>query len=198
MNQDLNQFRLQVSNDLSLVAPQLLHAKALYDLIQGQRLYFEAWLSWVERTKTLSDVRRFIREAQAFNEGGQRLTAFVNLQNQIVGSCGFTRLNMRHKKGEIGYWLSEPYQGRGLITRSCIKLIDFAFSELELHRIEIRILSDNEKSKGVPIRLGFQKEGVLRQAIWLNNRYHDMEIFGLLESQWTNMKKVDLGEGAVS
>lgn len=194
MYQDLSQFRLSVNQDLYLLAPQLLHAKAVYELIQGQRSYFEAWISWVERTKSLSDVRRFIREAQALNEGGQRLIAFVNYKNQIVGSLGFTHLNMRHKKGEIGYWLSEHLQGRGLITQACIKLVDYAFEELELHRIEIRILSDNDKSKGIPLRLGFQKEGVLRQAIWLNNRYHDMEIFGLLSSQWVNMKKMGFGE----
>jgi ribosomal-protein-serine acetyltransferase len=194
MYQDLNQFHLPVSEDLSLVAPQLLHAKAVYDLIQRDRPYFEAWLSWVERTQTLQDVRRFIREAQAFNEGGQRLTTFVRSKNQIVGSLSFTRLNMRHKKGELGYWLSQPLQGKGLMTESCIKFIDFAFSELKLHRIEIRVLSDNEKSKGIPLRLGFQKEGTLRQAIWLNNRYHDMEIFGLLASQWSNMKKRGVGE----
>jgi ribosomal-protein-serine acetyltransferase len=193
MYQDLNQFHLQVTKDLCLVAPQLLHAKAVYDLIEGQRPYFENWLSWVERAKTLHDIRRFIREAQAFNEGGQRLTTFVHFKNQIVGSLSFTCLNMRHKKGELGYWLSQTLQGKGLITESCVRFIDYAFQELDLHRIEIRVLSDNEKSKGIPLRLGFQKEGVLRQAIWLNKRYHDMEIFGLLNSQWNNMKKVGGG-----
>lgn len=194
MDQDLNQFHLQVNQDLCLIAPQLLHADMIYDIIQGQRTYFKAWLSWVERTQSLSDVRRLIREAQAFNEGGQGLTTFVRFKNQIVGSLSFTRLNMRHKKGELGYWLSQPFQGKGLITESCIQFIDYAFRELELHRIEIRVLSHNEKSKGIPLRLGFQQEGVLCQAIWLNNRYHDMEIFGLLASQWSNMKKMGVGE----
>lgn len=188
MYQHVDQFHLQVNPELSLVAPQMLHAKAIYDLIQGQRSYFSTWLSWVEQTQSINDVRRLIRESQAFNEGGQRLTAFINFRDQIVGSTGFTRLNMRHKKGEIGYWLSQPLQGKGLVTLSCLKLLEYAFNELGLHRVEIRVLADNEKSKGVPYRLGFQKEGVLRHAIWLNHKYHDMEVFGLLASQWYNLQ----------
>ena len=188
MYHDLDHFHLQIQPNLSLVAPQMIHAKAVYELIQSQRAYFSAWLSWVEHTQSINDVRRFIRESQAFNEGGQRLTAFVRYQNQIVGSAGFTRLNMRHRKGELGYWLSKHLQGRGLISQACLKLLEYAFSELDLNRVEIRVLADNEKSKGIPRRLGFQPEGILRQSIWLHNQYHDMEIFGLLASRWQLQK----------
>ncbi len=198
MYQELDKFYLKVDQRLSLVAPQMHHALPLFELIKNERPYLKTWLSWVEKTQTLQDVKRFIREAQAFNEGGQRLTTFLNYQNQIVGSVGFVRLNMRHKKGEIGYWLSKDHQGKGITTLSCFKFIDFAFRELQLHRIEIRVLSKNEKSKGIPLRLGFQHEGQLRQAIRLNQLYHDMDIYGMLASQWINIQEELKREGVSS
>lgn len=188
MYQEFDHFHLPIDQDLALVAPQLQHSKAIFDLIQEQRTYLGAWLSWVNRTQSIKDVRRFIRESQAFNEGGQRLTAFIHYRDQIVGSVGFVRLDMQHKKGEIGYWISELLQGRGLVTLSCLNFIDYAFTELELNRVEIRVLTDNEKSRGIPLRLGFRHEGRLRQSIFLQDKYHDMDVFAMLFQQWEEQK----------
>ncbi len=188
MYQTFEHFRLPVHQGLVLVAPQISHAEPLFRLIQEQRTYLSHWISWIHETKSVDDVQQFIRESRAFNEGGQRLTAFVNYYEQIVGSVGFVQLNMRHRKGEIGYWISQKLQGKGIVTLSCFKLIDFAFRELLLNRIEIRILLKNERSRGIPLRLGFQHEGRLRQAIWLNNQYHDMDIYSILAPQWEEQR----------
>jgi len=63
-------------------------------------------------------------------------------------------------------------------------LIDFAFRELELNRIEIRCSSENSRSAAIPQRLGFTREGLLRMAEFRNGRLHDFEIYGLLASEW--------------
>ncbi len=194
MYQAFEHFQLPIGQGIALVAPETVHAKPLFDLIQEQRSYLSNWISWIHTTQSVEDVRQFIRESRAFNEGGQRLTAFVRYHEQIVGSVGFVQLNMRHKKGELGYWLSQKLQGKGIVTLSCFKLIDFAFQQLYLNRIEIRILLNNKRSRGVPLRLGFQHEGRLRQAIWLNDQYHDMDIYSMLAPQWEE-QKAGLGIG---
>ena len=59
-------------------------------------------------------------------------------------------------------------------------MVDYLFSQLKLHRIEIRCATDNPKSCAVPKRLGFSREGVLRQAQAFDDRFLDIEVYGLL------------------
>lgn len=175
---------IEVDNQIKLVSPEVSFARALFQMIQAERIYLQDWLTWIPNTKTEKDVIRLIRESQAFNEGGQQLNYFLSYKEQIVGSVGFVKLNMRHKKGEIGYWISQYLQGYGIITKSCKKLIDYAFEYKALNRVEIRVLSGNEKSIAIPQRLGFQHEGKLKQAIQLHNKFYDMDVFGLLKKEW--------------
>jgi ribosomal-protein-serine acetyltransferase len=84
----------------------------------------------------------------------------------------------------IGYWLGESYQGKGLMTGACRALVDYLFSELRLQRIEIRCATSNARSCAVPQRLGFTKEGVLRQAQAFDDHYLDLEVYGLLAEDW--------------
>jgi len=59
-------------------------------------------------------------------------------------------------------------------------MIDYAFGEMEMNRVEIRCSAQNTRSAAIPERLGFTKEGLLRQAEVINGRPHDFLIFGLL------------------
>jgi ribosomal-protein-serine acetyltransferase len=73
------------------------------------------------------------------------------------------------------------------MTDACRALVDYLFSELKLHRIEIRCATDNVKSWAVPKRLGFSKEGVLRQAQAFDGRFLDIEVYGLLAEDWNRV-----------
>lgn len=176
--------KLHVNNRIDLLKPQLNFSKAIFNIIQSERHYLQEWLTWVTDTHTEYDVRRFLRELQAFNEGGQQLTYFIALDQQIVGSVGFVHVNIKHRKAELGYWISKRRQGNGIITRSCRTLINHAFLNLAFNRIEIRVLAGNRKSSAIPPRLGFKHEGLLKQSIWLHNQYYDMAIYGLLQEDW--------------
>ena len=80
----------------------------------------------------------------------------------------------------MGYWLDKEAQGTGLMTRSCSALLEHAFAELDLNRVEIRCAVDNARSRAIPERLGFRLEGQLRQAEWLYDRFVDHAVYGLL------------------
>ncbi len=89
----------------------------------------------------------------------------------------------------IGYWLGGEYEGKGIMTRACTALIDYGFGELGLNRIVIRASTENTRSQAVPLRLGFTREGVERQAEWLNDHFIDMIVYSMLRSEWQVMKK---------
>jgi ribosomal-protein-serine acetyltransferase len=77
-------------------------------------------------------------------------------------------------------------EGKGIISAACRVLIGYAFDELHLNRAEIRCATSNLRSAAIPERLGFRKEGVLRQSEFRDGQLHDFSIYGLLAEEWPN------------
>jgi ribosomal-protein-serine acetyltransferase len=100
-------------------------------------------------------------------------------------------LDWDNRSTEIGYWLGASFQSKGLVTKSCRALIDYAFNELNLNRIEIRCGVENKKSRKIPEKLGFREEGIIRQAEWLHNHFIDLVIYGMLADEWQDKTYLD-------
>ncbi len=84
----------------------------------------------------------------------------------------------------MGYWARERYRGKGLMTAACRALVAHAFGELGPNRVSIACATENEKSCAIAERLGFQREGVVRQAKWLYVRFVDHVVYAALASEW--------------
>lgn len=167
---------------LHLARPEL--AEAVFKTIDRQRDYLRQWLPWVDPTKEVKDIEAFIKESMQHNADGTRLTTFIVYAGKLSGSLGVVHFNKDNKSCEIGYWLSEELQGRGIMTKTCNRFIEHLFKTKDLNRIEIKVASGNQKSQAVPLRLGFKKEGTLRQGLLLYNNFHDLELFSLLKNEW--------------
>ena len=102
----------------------------------------------------------------------------------MVGRVGVYKLDQQNKIGEIGYWLAEHVQGKGIVTSSCKLLINFCFTELKLNRIEIKCGTENLKSQQIPERLNFTKEGIIRQGELLYDKYIDLNLYSLLKQDY--------------
>lgn len=173
---------LSIDSSLSLHHPNPDWAKTIFEIIDEERAHLEKWLPWVDKTISEKDTLSFLKEARAFNKYGQNLTTFIFLHQQIIGSVAFNRFDKKNNSGEVGYWLRQGFQGKGLMTKACATLIQFGFEKRHLNRIEIKVASSNTKSKAIPQRLGFQHEGTLREAIFRNEQYHDLDIFAKLKA----------------
>ncbi len=180
----MQQLLIKIDEHLELRGADPAFAEALYRTLQTQRAYLQPWLPWLEQARSVTHVRRLLHDFAAFNEGGQRLTTFISLEGKLVGSIGLIRIYRHHRRAEIGYWLQQEYQGRGIITRSCRALIKHSFLKLQLNRLEMHVPTQNVRSLNVPTRLGFRHEGTLRQYALLNNVFQDMEAFALLRKEW--------------
>lgn len=173
-----------VDSEIVLRTPQQRWAQIIYEIINQQRNYLAEWLPWVDKTTSEQYIRTFLRESILFNGGGQRFTTFIFYKRQIVGSIGFVRIVKAQECGEIGYWLHRDFQGKGIMTKSCQALVNYGFQQLELQRIEIRILVGNQRSMSVPLRAGFQYEGTLRAGAKLRERFYDVKLFSVIRSDW--------------
>src|SRR5208282_2277651 len=163
------------------------HADELFALIGHNRAYLRRWLPECDVQESLDDCKAVIKsslESLAANTG---FTLGIWHQGHLAGVVGAGHIDWENQSTMIGYWLGESYQGKGLVTGACGAVVDYLFTELKLHRIEIRCATNNPKSCAVPKRLGFSKEGVLRQAQAFDDRFLDLEVYSLLAADWNRM-----------
>lgn len=88
------------------------------------------------------------------------------------------------EKTSIGYYLDKQFEGHGIMTQAVEALIKYCFDEIDLNRIEISAAVHNEKSRAIPERLGFTREGMLRDNELLNGIYSSSYIYSLLKSEY--------------
>ena len=94
------------------------------------------------------------------------------------------------KKGATADWsfYSAPESPAGNGTRICATALDFAFSDLRLHKVAGRVLDFNHASIRIHQRLGFTQEGNLREHSLINGTYHNLFCFGVFSSEWLTQK----------
>jgi ribosomal-protein-alanine N-acetyltransferase len=100
----------------------------------------------------------------------------------FYGACGFNNLSKEHQKAEVGFWLLPEHWGKGIIPTVVPHICRFAFSQLDLHRIEAFVESENKNSKRAMHKLSFQYEGCMRECEVKNGKFIDVEIYSLLKS----------------
>jgi ribosomal-protein-serine acetyltransferase len=175
-------FKIDDKTELRLL--ELRHTEALFLLTDQNRFYLREWLPWVDGSLTLEDTEKFIRSSLEQFTQNYGFQAGIWFRGALAGVIGYHRINWANRNTSIGYWLGVPYQGKGLMKKACAAMIDYAFHELKLHRVEIRCATENKKSCAIPERLGFTREGVIRQAEWLYDHFVDHNVYGLLTSEW--------------
>ncbi len=182
-------FHLTVNKDIEVSLLEEKHAPEMFALIEANRESLRQWLPWVDTTLTLDDSKMFIMRATDQFYGDTGIHCAVFYEGRMAGIIGCVKMDLGNRTCEIGYWLGDTYRGIGLMTAVCAAMLEYLFESMLLNRAEIRCAPENIKSVAVPIRLGFKKEGVVRQAAWLNDRFIDLAIYGMLAEEWHERKK---------
>ena len=154
---------------------------ALWEAVEEERERIGAWMPWVESATTMDHERGWLETVVGEDSGLGGGSLWVG--EEFAGGAGLFS-DAFGISGDIGYWIRSPYEGRGHVTRACRALIDIAFGELGLHRVVIRAGVENGRSRAIPERLGFTREGVLREEGRGNRGFYDLVAYGLLEHEW--------------
>jgi ribosomal-protein-alanine N-acetyltransferase len=104
----------------------------------------------------------------------------------IIGTCTLAGLDATHRRAELGYALKRACWGQGYMAEALPVLLHFAFEQLGLRRITADVDPRNGRSIRSLERLGFQREGYLREHYWVNGELQDGILFGLLRSEFTS------------
>lgn len=175
---------LMVNDKIHLDLLKYAHAPIIFETIEQNRNYLRKWLPFVDQTRKLRDTQLFVKQITKNQNKNQDYIFTIWYQGAFAGLVGFKDTDPVNNKTEIGYWLAENMQGKGIITLSVRKLVDFAFRNLERNRIQIKVATGNTKSAAIPERVGFLFEGTERHGERNGNYYHDLEIYSMLRTEW--------------
>jgi ribosomal-protein-alanine N-acetyltransferase len=109
---------------------------------------------------------------------------FVRWGDELVGSVSLKEINRQMSFGEVGYTIGEAHQGKGLGTRAVSLLVDKVFRETDLHKLMAYVSQKNVPSRRLAERVGFRKEGLLREHYVIRGKRVNEVIYGLLRSEW--------------
>jgi ribosomal-protein-serine acetyltransferase len=177
-------FSLSVDAGTRLELLEEQHAEELFAVLDRNRAYLRRWLPWLDQNTNPEHTRAFVRINLQQYASRNGFACAIRDEGAIAGVVGLHAIDWPNRKTSLGYWLDEARQGRGLITRSCSTLLDHVFDELGLHLVEIGCAVGNDKSCAIPERLGFRRDGMLRQREWLYDHYVDHVVYSMLAAEW--------------
>jgi ribosomal-protein-serine acetyltransferase len=177
-------FQRRVDDEVALALLEEQHAAALFALVDRHRAYLRQWLPWLDHNTKVDHTAAFIRASLAQFAARDGLACAILDRGEMAGVVGLHRIDWANRRTTLGYWVAADRQGRGLATRAAAGLVDYALRELGLNHVEIACAPGNRKSCAVPERLGFTREGVLRQREWLYDHFVDHVVYGLTAEEW--------------
>jgi len=147
---------------------------------------YPAWTDHSQAQQWLTNNQEGYRTGNALQVAIERRD-----DHQLVGTCTLFQFHVASRRAEIGYALGRPYWGLGYMQEALRALLQYAFQTLDLNRLEADIDPRNLASAHVLERLGFLKEGHLRDRWIVNNEVSDTALYGLLRREWQARSSVD-------
>lgn len=154
-------------DDTDLVLKWRNSEKVVKNFIYRKEVTREDHINWIRNKVEKGFVHQFIVCSRA----DDKPIGVVYLQN-FEEDC---------KKAESGIFLGEIY-GKGVGTEAYKLLLDYAFDELKLHKVVARVLADNEASIKLHLKTGYTQEAHLKDELFLDGKYEDLIMFGVINN----------------
>lgn len=175
-------------NGLSLRAPQTEHYHQWKALRAQSADFLMPWEpKWPDDDLTRNGYRRRLRRYDRDREAGIGLTWFIfrTSDNALLGGLTFTNIRFgAARSAQLGYWMGQEHAGQGHMKRAVTLALSDVFFGMGLERVEAACIAKNERSKRLLARLGFQREGYLRQYLEINGERQDHYLYAILRQDF--------------
>lgn len=141
-------------------------------------------LTGTQNSFTRTQVERFIENA---GQDDSRLMLLIALQenDQLIGEVVLMDMHAKNRSAHLRIGIDRAeHQGKGYGSEALLLMLDYGFGICNLHRIELEVYAFNERAVCTYERLGFQREGIRRDALYYNHQYHDAILMSMLEHEF--------------
>ena len=174
---------IPVSDTLELRAVEEQHVTPLHQLVLKNKRWLQQSLNWPQFVESEDDTRKNVQGNMMLHQRGIAKMFLIFVDGKMAGVLSFNQIEPSNKTGYIGYWLDEAAQGKGILSASLQAFIRYYVDRGEIRRFVIKCRVDNLRSNQVAQRNGFQLEGCLRQAEFLNDVFYDQNLYARIIEQ---------------
>jgi RimJ/RimL family protein N-acetyltransferase/SAM-dependent methyltransferase len=160
------------------------HAEQFAASVEHARTHIAPWIPFAHTVTDVDSAREMLQRFAANHADDSRHFYAIWQDDRIVGGVMFPRWDARNGICELGVWLAPEMEGRGLITRACRHLIDWAIRVRGMSRVEWHTDPRNTRSQAVALRLGMTLEGVQRSAHVVAGERQDSQVWSILADEW--------------
>ena len=173
---------IEVNDDIYLHSVNEKFSEALFTLVVRNQAWLQTAMNWPQSVRSVEDIHKTLMANHQLHHRNYAKMYLIFYRHEMVGVFSFNVIEPSSKTAYLGYWLDEQVQGRGIISAVMETVIAKFATEGLVRRFVIKSIVTNKASNQVALRNGFILEGCLRQAEFLNDRYHDQNIYGRIES----------------
>ncbi|GAB1646393.1 GNAT family N-acetyltransferase [Krasilnikovia sp. MM14-A1259] len=175
-------------------------ATAYHTLVAANHARLAVWSPGGEEPTPETTRTALERSGHAWLDGS-RLPLAIGVQSdeghRLVGAMNLT-IDRSAGNADVGFWIDAAAEGRGLITCALDAVLGHAFGDLGLHRVEMRTLTTNDRSRRLAERLGFTLEGVLRGAVKFPDGHRDVAVYAMLAGEYSEPSPTAARTGATT
>ena len=168
---------IPVNQEIELRAVEERYTTDLHNLVIKNKTWLQTAFDWAQHVGSEEDTRRNVQSNQMLHQRGYAKMFLIFAQENVVGVISFNQIEPLNKAAYIGYWLDEEHQGKGIMSQALQALIHHYAQRQEIRRFVIKCRVENVESNQVALRNGFQLEGCMQQAEFLNGDYYDVNLY---------------------
>lgn len=117
---------------------------------------------------------------QSYVEDNTRQIFVIEVEKKPVGTIGLSCIDYRNQNGELGILIDKEWQEKGIGKESLSLLIEFAWNEMNLRKIKVKVFKENEAAINLYKSCGFTEEGILKKEIYKNGEFKDVMIMAVM------------------
>lgn len=165
---------------------------AVHEAVLASLPDLAAYLPWANDRYTKSVTAQYIRESAAAWSESRAFDFAIRAEaepDRHIGNMSVWFTSRPNGVGEVGYWVRSDQTSNGVATEAGARILQFAFEELGMHRVTVRIAVGNRASERVAGKLGFQLEGTLREDVKVGHVWLDHSLWSMLAQEWPRTRQ---------
>lgn len=169
---------IKLEGNITLHSIHERYVDEIFTLVRKNKAWLQTAMDWPKYVLSVEDSRKMAQGNYILHHRGYAKMFLIFQHQKMVGVFSFNQVEPTNKTAYIGYWLDQEAIGQGIISRALAATIDKYAREGLARRFVIKCIVSNTASNQVALRNGFALEGRLKQAEYLNGKFHDQNIYG--------------------